>query len=188
MNYAIKVFYLPILSSLISMFPSVAYSNEETSLLLVCKNKIYITHDSKRNGVSYEGPYDDSRVIELKSHVFKENDHESVLWTLTKDNIEMITGISKNTEQSGKPWWNHLLTVDDKAISYIQRGGNDFDNTKSDDPGMNQKHEYDSELKINRVTGEFKDENFMKTYWKDGTWLSDSYMEIGNCEKASAKF
>ena len=158
---------------------------KNVDIKIECRGKVYQT----QNALSWSGEqntiYDIAQVYKILNFPDSKG----------KDNwsFENEISIYSNTEgndprQPGNPNWYRNINVTDDLISVIISGGNDFNEGKVIDERMNQKSEYRHTIKINRITGEWTEENIRKTSWRDGRWLTNDRLTKGNCQKGIQKF
>jgi hypothetical protein len=158
---------------------------KNVDIKIECKGKVYQT----KNALSWSS---EQNIINDKTQVYRIRNFPD---SKGKDNwsFENEISIYSNTEgndprQPGNPNWYRNVNVTDDLISVIISGGKDFNEGKVSDERMNQKSEYRHTIKINRITGEWTEEDISKTSWKDGSWLSIDGITKGICQKGTQKF
>ena len=158
---------------------------KNVDIKIECKGKVYETKNSLRWSSEQNIIFNTTQVYRISNFPDSKGKDNWVF----KNGISIYSNIEGNDpRQPGNPNWYRNVNVTDDLISVIISGGNDFNEGKVLDEGMNQKHEYRHTIKINRITGEWTEENINKTSWKDGSWLTIDGITKGNCQKGTQKF
>lgn len=175
----IFISFLTILSG-----PSVYAKNVD--IKIECSGKVY----KKENALTWSAEkniiYDLTTVYRIRNYPDSQGKDN---WSFEDNNIAIFRNTEGNDpRQPGNPKWYRNIYVTDDVISIIISGSNDFKKEKVVDEGRNQKREYRRTIRINRITGEWSEEDTSKTSWRDGSWLTYDGITKGNCQKGFQKF
>lgn len=166
-----------------------AYSKEETlskELLVECRGKTIFTQNSAKWDKERGEVYETTKVYQLRNNWPTRNREKS--WYIDDGNIVWFPENGDDPKQPGHPHWYRNISVTNTEISFSKSGYNDFDKNKPLSDGLNQKNEYQGQLTINRISGEWEDVNTNTTYWNDGSWLTTRWHTTGSCKKGEKKF
>ena len=158
---------------------------KDVEIVLECRGKTQYSQNSSQWNREKISTYETVEVYEIKKDIETKNGKK---WSFKNGNHRYFDDIGDSTTQPGNPNWYRSVSVTDSEIILIKRGGNGFDEKKKDNNRMNQKMEYRDENKINRISGEWIENNITKTEWKDGSWFTNSWYTTGKCEKGIKKF
>ena len=158
---------------------------KNVEIVLECRGKTMYSQNSSKWNREKISSYETVEVYEIKNDIENKNGKK---WSFKKGNNRYFDEVGESSTQPGNPNWYRNLSVSDTEILLTKSGGNGFDEKKKDNDGMNQKKEYRDENKINRVSGDWVENNTTRTEWKDGSWLTISWYTTGKCEKGIKKF
>ena len=158
---------------------------KNVDIKIECKGKVYITKNALRWSSEQNIVYDVAQVYKIRNFPDSKGKDN---WGFENDISIYSNKEGNDPRQPGNPNWYSNVNVTDDLISVIISGGKDFNEGKVTDEGMNQKSEYRNAIKINRITGEWTEEYFSKTSWRDGRWLTNDRLTKGNCQKGFQKF
>jgi len=161
------------------------FEDKDVEITLDCRGKTFFTQGSSSWSKERVSSYDSVEVFEINNK-FKTQDGRK--WSFKKGNFTYMNEVGDGPNQPGHPNWYRNVSVSDTEITLSKSGTTGFDEKKTDNDRMNQRDEYRDELKINRISGEYTDDNSSKTTWKDGSWVSLRWFTKGSCTKGEKKF
>lgn len=158
---------------------------KNTDIKIECRGKVY----KKENALTWSGEknivYDVAKVYRVRNHPDAKGQDNWIF----EDNISIYSNkISNDSRQPGNPKFYRNIYVTDDEISVIISFSKDFKKENVIDEKLNKKFEYSRTIKINRITGEWTEEDISKTSWRDGRWLTNDGITTGNCQKSTQKF
>ena len=160
--------------------------SKDVHLVLECKGITHVVEDSSKWGKKGQS-WNTTKVIEVLDDMNDPKTKERA-WRIIDSPVVHTNSHGNDPKQSGNPIWDSFVSVTDKEISVQGENSRGFDELKKDSDQMNQKQEGNTSITINRISGEWKEDRFYKTYWKDGSWVSSHYLVEGTCVKGSQKF